>query len=56
MPGAPAGAAARMGSTPESMVTAVTLSLPGVDSVATIKTASPDFRSASVSFGSLANI
>src|SRR5580692_2888988 len=49
--GAP-GAAAKIGSTPDNRVTAVTVALPGSGCDATIITASPTFKSAIVLFGS----
>jgi hypothetical protein len=49
--GAP-GVAARIGSTPDNKVTAVTLALPASDCDATIITASPTFKSAIVLLGS----
>jgi hypothetical protein len=52
----PLGVAAKMGSTPESIVTAVTLLLPGEGSEATIIKASPGLRSVRDSVGSLDSI
>src|SRR5579871_1737741 len=54
--GLPLGVAARIGSTPASRVTAVTVWLPGSACDATTITASPTFKSARVPEGSLDNI
>src|SRR5580704_2478837 len=54
--GLPLGVAARIGSTPASKVTAVTVRLLGSACDATTITASPTFRSARVPAGSLDNI